>query len=135
MTTQPTTTPRQPADELHAAAHRALSSLEDLIAELHDPGVEALGARYELARALGTLSPKELPLDEPGFSPDPHTIREATLRQAAHDLTAHCPDHGTADTCFIACQCLAADDLRKQADTIREASGSGGSRAQDGGAQ
>jgi hypothetical protein len=37
---------------LHEAARRALGSLNDLIANTTDPGVEALGARYELATAL-----------------------------------------------------------------------------------
>jgi hypothetical protein len=37
---------------LHEAARRALDSLNDLIANTTDPGVEALGARYELATAL-----------------------------------------------------------------------------------
>lgn len=57
------------ADRLAAAAHRALTAFEDLIAESRDPGVEALGARYELATALQRVSPYEKPLDEPGFDP------------------------------------------------------------------
>jgi hypothetical protein len=42
----------QQPDRLRSAAQRALESLEDLIANTTDPGVEALGARYELATAL-----------------------------------------------------------------------------------
>lgn len=40
------------ASRLRSAAQRALESLENLIADTTDPGVEALGARYELATAL-----------------------------------------------------------------------------------
>lgn len=50
-----------PADDrLRAAAQRALESLTDLIANTTDPGVEALGARYELGQALLNTSPTNL---------------------------------------------------------------------------
>ncbi|MEU0317080.1 hypothetical protein [Nocardioides sp. NPDC006273] len=39
-------------DRLYDAAQRALDSLNDLIRNTFDPGVEALGARYELAHVL-----------------------------------------------------------------------------------
>lgn len=45
-------------DRLYSAAQRALESLEDLIAHTTDPGVEALGARYQLATALSNASPE-----------------------------------------------------------------------------
>lgn len=61
--------PQTDADRLQAAARRALTAFEDLIADSRDPGVEALGARYELAHALQRISPYERPLDEPGFDP------------------------------------------------------------------
>ncbi|MFD0035562.1 hypothetical protein ACFVJK_46815 [Streptomyces sp. NPDC127172] len=45
------------SDRLRAAAQRALESLDDLIANTTDPGVEALGARHELAAALSNAGP------------------------------------------------------------------------------
>ncbi len=64
----PSATPLHlPISRLAEAASRALDTLDDLIAESRDPGVEALGARYELAQAIGRLSDSEHPLDEPGF--------------------------------------------------------------------
>ncbi|MEU0978492.1 hypothetical protein ABZ488_04675 [Streptomyces griseus] len=45
-------------DRLRAAAQRALESLDNLIADHQDPGAEALGARYELARELSNTSPE-----------------------------------------------------------------------------
>ncbi|WP_327435695.1 hypothetical protein OG279_09515 [Streptomyces sp. NBC_01201] len=53
MTTEPTA-----IDRLRSAAQRALESLDDLIAYTTDPGVEALGARHELARELSNTSPE-----------------------------------------------------------------------------
>lgn len=80
--------PHTEADRLQTAARRALASLEDLIADSRDPGVEALGARYELASALGRISPCELPLDEPGF--DPRVDLDKVLRiVAAWVATSH----------------------------------------------
>ncbi|MFG3228155.1 hypothetical protein ACGF07_25685 [Kitasatospora sp. NPDC048194] len=67
-----------PVSRLIETARRALGALDDLIANTYDPGVEALGARYELAQALGQLSPYERPLDEPGFVSGPQTTEEAT---------------------------------------------------------
>ncbi|MFD5386321.1 hypothetical protein ACFWMG_15495 [Streptomyces sp. NPDC127074] len=43
------------------------------------------------------------------------SVRAEVLREAADELVAHCPDHGSVDTRFIACQCLAVDDLRRTA--------------------
>ncbi|MGA4875911.1 hypothetical protein [Streptomyces lydicamycinicus] len=101
---------------LLAAAQRALESLEDLIANTFDPGVEALGARYELAQTLGALGASELPLDELGFARDPKVIRSAALHSAASTIRYSCPDHSDeGDSAFIACQCLAADELRRMA--------------------
>lgn len=60
-----------PVAKLAEAAKRALTSLEDLIADSRDPGVEALGARWELAEALGALHANKLPLEEPGFLSTP----------------------------------------------------------------
>jgi hypothetical protein len=60
-----------PASRLVESAKRALTALEDLIADSRDPGVEALGARWELAQALQALSSYEMPLDEPGFLSQP----------------------------------------------------------------
>lgn len=40
------------ADRLASAARRALESLEDFIQDTVDPGVAALGARWELRHAL-----------------------------------------------------------------------------------
>ncbi|MFD8407200.1 hypothetical protein ACFV1G_21245 [Streptomyces anulatus] len=61
MPTSPTPADR-PADQLRArlraAAQRALESLDNLIADHQDPGAEALGARYELARELSNTSPE-----------------------------------------------------------------------------
>jgi hypothetical protein len=48
----------EPVARLRAAAQRALESLDDLIANTTDPGVEALGARCELARELSNTSPE-----------------------------------------------------------------------------
>lgn len=42
-------------------------------------------------------------------------VRAATLREAADELTAACPDHGTGDTCVIRCQCDGADVIRRLA--------------------
>lgn len=52
-----------PADvtRLEAAARRALEALADLILDSPDPGVEALGAQYELRQLLFGL-PLELPV-------------------------------------------------------------------------
>jgi len=72
--------PQTDVDRLHAAARRALAAFEDLIAEVRDPGVEALGARYELAAALQRISPYEQPLNEPGF--DPRADRLAAIARA-----------------------------------------------------
>jgi hypothetical protein len=38
-------------------------------------------------------------------------IEAGALRNAAAHLVTYCPDHGSADTCFIACQCPAAEEL------------------------
>ncbi|MFF5421828.1 hypothetical protein [Streptomyces misionensis] len=62
-------------DRLHAAAQRALESLEDLIRNTTDPGVEALGARWELAHALSAPAARQT-----GQQPD----------ETADDLCAHC---------------------------------------------
>lgn len=56
MTTQP-----EPA-RLEAAARRALQALSDLILDNPDPGVEALGAQYELRQALLGEAP-EIPTE------------------------------------------------------------------------
>jgi hypothetical protein len=58
MTTTPTTFDAAAVASLRAAAQRALESLDSLIADHQDPGAEALGARYELARALSNTSPE-----------------------------------------------------------------------------
>ncbi|MFD5208452.1 hypothetical protein ACFWNF_16180 [Streptomyces anulatus] len=62
MPTSPTPAADRPADQLRArlraAAQRALESLDSLIADHQDPGAEALGARYELARELSNTSPE-----------------------------------------------------------------------------
>ncbi|MFE3429867.1 hypothetical protein [Streptomyces sp. NPDC059171] len=59
---KPPTPADRPADQLRdrlrAAAQRALESLDSLIADHQDPGAEALGARYELARELSNTSPE-----------------------------------------------------------------------------
>ncbi|MER6605947.1 hypothetical protein ABT282_08525 [Streptomyces sp. NPDC000927] len=56
MTTAPATA-ADDAARLRSAAQRALESLDDLIADSVDPGVEALGARHELARELTRMNP------------------------------------------------------------------------------
>lgn len=86
MTTQPALIDTIGPARLHTAAERALDSLEALIADNTDPGVEALGARYELATALGRVGRNEIPLDELGFSRDPQTVRVAVLYEAARRL-------------------------------------------------
>lgn len=107
---------------LIAAAQRALESLEGLIANTFDPGVEALGARYELAHALGVLGVSELPLDELGFARDPRVIRAAALHGAASTIRYACPDHSDeGNDAFIVCQCLAADELGRMAANAGEA--------------
>ncbi|MFE3386340.1 hypothetical protein [Streptomyces anulatus] len=62
MPTSPTPAADHPVDQLRdrlrAAAQRALESLDSLIADHQDPGAEALGARYELARELSNTSPE-----------------------------------------------------------------------------
>ncbi|MFD9834474.1 hypothetical protein [[Kitasatospora] papulosa] len=60
-------TPTNPTTRLRSAAQRALESLDDLIANTTDPGVEALGARYELARELSTTT------GQPATAPWPPT--------------------------------------------------------------
>lgn len=45
---------------VEAAARRALAALDDLIANTTDPGVESLGARFELSRALIGVQPSPL---------------------------------------------------------------------------
>ncbi|MER5750665.1 hypothetical protein [Streptomyces sp. NPDC002088] len=45
-------------NHLEAAARRALQALGDLILDSSDPGVEALGAQYELRQALLGTAPE-----------------------------------------------------------------------------
>lgn len=56
MTTPPTE--QQLAARLEAAARRALDSLAALILDSPDPGVEALGAQYELRQVLAGEVPE-----------------------------------------------------------------------------
>jgi hypothetical protein len=42
-------------------------------------------------------------------------IEARALRTAAAHLVTYCPDHGSRDTCFMSCQCLGADELRRMA--------------------
>lgn len=48
--------------------------------------------------------------------------RDEALREAADDLVAFCPDHGSRDTSFMDCHCPAAGEIRSKAKT--EAGGS-----------
>jgi hypothetical protein len=59
------------AARIEAAARRALDALNDLIANTTDPGVEALGARFELSQALI------------GAQPSPVVNRVTAYREAA----------------------------------------------------
>lgn len=52
-------------DRLRDAAQRALESLNALIADTLDPGVEALGARHELGQALLNTAPAVAPTAPP----------------------------------------------------------------------
>ncbi|MFE7626069.1 hypothetical protein [Streptomyces sp. NPDC057509] len=71
------TTDTVAADRLREAAQRALESLNALIADTTDPGVEALGARHELGQAL--LNTSLAPASAPAAPAD----RAAVLREAA----------------------------------------------------
>lgn len=78
-------------DRLGAAAQRALESLDDLIANTTDPGVEALGARYELAHALSTAgptTPRRQRLDIE--SDEQRTDRLETAKKHAAGMHEHC---------------------------------------------
>jgi hypothetical protein len=44
-------------------------------------------------------------------------IRATVLLDAADHLVAYCPRHGAKDTAFVACQCMAAEELRRMAGT------------------
>ncbi|MFD7861835.1 hypothetical protein [Streptomyces sp. NPDC059783] len=81
------TTPTPADDRLRAAAQRALESLNDLIAATTDPGVEALGARYELGQALLNTSLARQVLGTPTTDPAP----------AAAPCTEHGPDCRVVD--------------------------------------
>lgn len=63
-------------------------------------------AREDIVAHYGSgLSPTlELLLD---------VYRTEVLADAADELVAYCPDHGSKATAFITCQCLGADDLRR----------------------
>jgi hypothetical protein len=43
----------------------------------------------------------------------------AVLNEAADELKTACPDHGSSTTCFMRCQCDAADALRRMAREAR----------------
>jgi len=45
--------------------------------------------------------------------------RTRALIDAAEALTTACPDHGTADTCLIRCQCDGANAIRRMAEEGR----------------
>ncbi|MFJ1653668.1 hypothetical protein ACIOC2_20220 [Streptomyces sp. NPDC088337] len=64
---------------IEAAARRALDALNDLIAHTTDPGVEALGARFELGQALAGAQPS--PLDR-AAARELSTTERAMLRFA-----------------------------------------------------
>lgn len=42
-------------------------------------------------------------------------VRAAALTGFADRLVAYCPDHGRHATCYIACYCPVADDMRREA--------------------
>ncbi|MFE9920440.1 hypothetical protein ACFYQA_02300 [Streptomyces sp. NPDC005774] len=64
---------------IETAARRALDALNDLIANTTDPGVEALGARFELSQALIGAQPS--PLDR-AAARELSTTERGTLRFA-----------------------------------------------------
>jgi hypothetical protein len=68
-------------ETLPAAAHRALGALNDLIEYCNDPGVEAFGARFELAQAL---SGHPRPADDP--APLRERIRRAICEADGFDF-------------------------------------------------
>jgi hypothetical protein len=42
-------------------------------------------------------------------------IRTEVLNEAADELVASCPDHGSADLVDMVCRCPVADELRRKA--------------------
>ena len=44
---------------------------------------------------------------------DRRKVEAAVLKQASDALVAHCPDHGNQEQTFIACPCIAADELAR----------------------
>ncbi|MGY0062762.1 hypothetical protein ACWY4P_40555 [Streptomyces sp. LZ34] len=67
--------------QLNAAANRALDSLNAFITDTSDPGVEALGARYELRNTLVERLP---------HSPEPevHSVEQQVREQIADEIKA-----------------------------------------------
>lgn len=87
----PDTTPT--TDRVRSAAQRALQSLDDLIADTTDPGIEALGARHELATALfnTTPAPARLVLGTTDQQPAPSCRCHSRVGLAPHQHENDCP--------------------------------------------
>ncbi|MFJ7525181.1 hypothetical protein ACIQ1S_09660 [Streptomyces griseus] len=84
-------------DRLRAAAQRALESLDNLIADHQDPGAEALGARYELARELSNTSPevaRQLLNAAEGATAEPSVDRRARYAAAIREADGWVLDDG-----------------------------------------
>lgn len=84
--------------QLNAAANRGLDSLNALISDTTDPGVEALGARYELRNTLVERLPHTP-------APETHTVEQQVRDQIAEELKAaidrsrqHEADLGTSES-------------------------------------
>ncbi|MGY1439465.1 hypothetical protein [Streptomyces reniochalinae] len=69
---------REQLTKLNIAANRALDSLNMLITEVADPGVEALGARYQLHQSLASRTPHSVYADPTS----PEQARSTTLAKA-----------------------------------------------------
>ncbi|MFJ4918120.1 hypothetical protein [Streptomyces sp. NPDC088726] len=115
MDTTPTT------DRVRSAAQRALQSLEALIADTTDPGVEALGARHELATALLNTSPAPARLvlgttdQQPETTPADRRARYAAAIRALNEGGGTLADlDETSDVLTLADAVMAVADAEQQ---------------------
>lgn len=69
---------REQITKLNTAANRALDSLNMLITEVADPGVEVLGARYQLHQSLASRIPHSVDADPTS----PEQARSTALAEA-----------------------------------------------------
>ncbi|MFI6117446.1 hypothetical protein [Kitasatospora sp. NPDC051164] len=88
--------------------------------EIRDQYAE-LGASTSLA-AIGPYSALgDLLAEVARLRTERDEARAAGMRDAAAMLRRYCPDHGDADTSFMACHCPAAHEIDRDADNVAHA--------------